>query len=192
MPARAPATAVPTFDKLMWPTLQALEHLGGSANVQEIEDAVIRLAHYSEEQQKVLHGNGPRTEIWYRLHWARTYLGKVGALENSRRGVWALTDYGRTLTANDIPTVVAHVRAMMQKAAQGAEMTAQDGPVAIPENPTASASPDTEDWRDQLLAVLQDTSHQLHLSVCVSGCCARRDSSRSRSPVGVVTAGLTA
>jgi restriction system protein len=160
MAARAPATAVTTYDKLMWPTLQALAQLGGSANVQEIEDAVIKLAHYTEEQQKVLHGDGPRTEIWYRLHWARTYLGKVGALENSRRGVWALTDYGRTLTGDDMPAVVTKVRAMLpkpKKAEQEAETTTQNKPAAAePESPSDSTSPDAEDWRDQLLAVLQD------------------------------------
>jgi len=159
MAARSATTVVPTFDKMMWPTLQALQQLGGSANVQEIEDAVIRLAGYTEAQQSVLHGSGPRTEIWYRLHWARTYLGKVGALENSRRGVWALTDYGRTLRAADMPAVVARVRAMMpkpEKAVREAGTATQNEPAAASASPGESASPDAEDWRDQLLAVLQD------------------------------------
>lgn len=38
------------------------------------------------------------SEIVYRLHWARTHLKAIGAAENSARGVWAITDKGRSIT----------------------------------------------------------------------------------------------
>lgn len=34
---------------------------------------------------------GNRTEVSYRLAWARSYLKKYGAVTNSSRGVWALS-----------------------------------------------------------------------------------------------------
>jgi len=45
----------------------------------------------------VLHNpdKGSQTEVEYRLAWTRTYLKKYGILENSSRGVWALTSKGR-------------------------------------------------------------------------------------------------
>ena len=39
-----------------------------------------------------MHGEGPRTEVDYKIAWAKTYLKNAGFLENSSRGVWRLTD----------------------------------------------------------------------------------------------------
>ena len=72
---------------MLWPTVQALKALGGSASNQEIEDKVTEIAEYTDQQRSVLRGNGPQTEISYRLAWARTYLKMVGAIENSARSL---------------------------------------------------------------------------------------------------------
>ncbi len=83
---RVAANAIPPYHQMLWPTLQAIKQLGNSASIQEIEDRVIEIAGYSEEQLAVLHGDGPQTEISYRLAWARTYLKLIGAIQNSSRG----------------------------------------------------------------------------------------------------------
>src|SRR6266581_1805676 len=88
---------VPQYHELLWPALQALAELGGSASIGEIVETVIRREGFSDAQQAVLHNNGPGTEIGYRLAWARTYLKGMGLLTNSSRGVWALTDEGTEL-----------------------------------------------------------------------------------------------
>ncbi|UGQ09701.1 winged helix-turn-helix domain-containing protein [Yinghuangia sp. ASG 101] len=46
---------------------------------------------YDPAREAVLHGDGPQTEIQYRLAWARTHLKGMGLLANSRRAVWSLT-----------------------------------------------------------------------------------------------------
>jgi restriction system protein len=38
----------------------------------------------------------------YRLAWARNNLKNIGAIENSARGVWAITDVGRGLEAEEV------------------------------------------------------------------------------------------
>jgi restriction system protein len=44
---------------------------------------------------------GNRTKYSYRLAWARHYLKKFGLLDNSARGIWALTSLGhKTLTVD--------------------------------------------------------------------------------------------
>src|SRR6185295_12147793 len=90
---------IPTFDKLMNPLIQALKQLGGSGTIEEINNKVIEIAGLSDEQLEILHDpdKGSQTEIEYRLAWARTYLKKYEVLENSSRGVWALTAKGRQL-----------------------------------------------------------------------------------------------
>jgi restriction system protein len=55
------------------------------------------------------------TEIEYRLMWTRTYLKKFGAIENSTRGIWALTAKGSTIDKVDEKEVVKAVREMMKK-----------------------------------------------------------------------------
>jgi hypothetical protein len=87
---------------LAWPTIQALRDLGGSARIGEITPAVADLLGLNEEQQAVPHAGGSRTELEYRLAWARTMLKNMGALENSARGVWSLTELGRTIGETEI------------------------------------------------------------------------------------------
>jgi restriction system protein len=88
---------VPQYNEMLWPVLQAVAELGGSASIGEIVETVIKREGFSDAQQAVLHNNGPETEIGYRLAWARTYLKGMGLLTNSTRGVWALTDEGTAL-----------------------------------------------------------------------------------------------
>ena len=82
---------IPAYHKMLWPTLQAIKSLGNSASNTEIEDRAEEIAGYSADQLSALHGNGPQTEIRYRMAWARTYLKLVGALENSSKGIWSIT-----------------------------------------------------------------------------------------------------
>ena len=67
---------------------------GGWASIAELDAAVIDGEKFSDEQQDVLHGDGPQTEIQYRLAWARTCLKGMGLLTNSKRGVWTVTEAG--------------------------------------------------------------------------------------------------
>lgn len=76
----------------MLPTLRAVQDLGGSASIGEIVSRVAEIVGLTEEQQTVVHGDGPQSEVEYRLAWSRTYLKGMGLLTNSQRGVWNLTD----------------------------------------------------------------------------------------------------
>jgi restriction system protein len=99
------ATAdVPQYHEMLWPALQAVAELGGSASIGEIVETVIKREGFSETQQAVLHKGGPETEIGYRLAWARTYLKNMGLLTNSARAVWALTDEGTALVTDPSAT----------------------------------------------------------------------------------------
>lgn len=50
------------------------------------------LAENSDETLQVSHGEEVTvSEVDYRLAWSRTYLKKFGLLENSFRGIWALS-----------------------------------------------------------------------------------------------------
>ncbi|MGH3155657.1 MAG: winged helix-turn-helix domain-containing protein [Streptosporangiaceae bacterium] len=78
------ATEVPQYHELLWPALQAVAELGGSASIGEIVETVIKREGFTDNQQAVLHNDGPETEIGYRLAWARTYL-KASCGRRARR-----------------------------------------------------------------------------------------------------------
>ncbi len=101
---------IPVHVHLYWPTLQALKEMGGSGSIQELDDRVVRLAGLTDNQMAVLHQGGPQSEVAYRLAWGRTHLRLIGAIENSGRGVWAVTDYGRKLNEGDMQGIPACLR----------------------------------------------------------------------------------
>ncbi len=86
------AVDMPPYHELLWPALQAVFELGGSASISEIVETVMKREGFGDAQQAVLHHDGPGTELGYRLAWARMYLKGMGLLTNSSRGVWALTE----------------------------------------------------------------------------------------------------
>ncbi len=85
------------YDDLFNPTLKALKKLGGSGAISEIEEEVAQLLNLSEEATNEIHREST-TKLTYRLAWARNYLKRYGLLENSSRGVWALSEEGKNIT----------------------------------------------------------------------------------------------
>jgi restriction system protein len=81
------------YDELFNPTLTALHSLGGSGSIDEIEEQVATSLNLTDEQVNEIH-RGNISKLSYRLAWARNYLKRFGLLENSSRGVWALTEEG--------------------------------------------------------------------------------------------------
>jgi restriction system protein len=81
------------YDDLFNPTLTALQNLGGSGSVPEMEEQVATILKLTDEQINEIH-RGNTSKFTYRLAWARNYLKRYGLLENSSRGVWALTEEG--------------------------------------------------------------------------------------------------
>jgi len=147
---------------MLWPVLQAVKSLGGSGANQEIEDRAIEIAQYTEEQLAVLHGDGPNIEVRYRMAWARSYLKVVGALENSSRSVWSITDYGKSLTERDMAGIPSQARATSRRnkfqstnKAGSPELPILDSEPASPEPREPYKSVTFEDWRDKLLQVIQ-------------------------------------
>ena len=88
---------LPKYRSFDLPTLRAVQELGGSGSIGEIDEAVERLMGFDERQQAILHNGGPRSEASYRTAWARSELKALGLLANSDRGVWSITDIGEQL-----------------------------------------------------------------------------------------------
>lgn len=107
--------AIPTYDDLFNPVIQALHDLGGSGSVSEIDDKVAEILKLTEKEVNEIH-RGNRTKLSYRLAWSRNYLKRYGLLENSSRGVWALTAAGNHINTVKKEEVNRFVKSADRKA----------------------------------------------------------------------------
>jgi len=138
---------IPTFDELMNPTLQALKRLGGSASIDELVPEIVRLLELPQELADVPHGATGRTELEYRSAWARTYLRRAGLIENSERGIWALTPLGSQTESVDGRQIAREVAKQFQAERTDAEESG--------EPPAADEAEPAITWQDKLVSVLQ-------------------------------------
>lgn len=100
---------IPTFDDLFNPLLKAMHQLGGSGSIAEVENKVAEVMNLTEKEINEIH-RGDRTKLSYRLAWSRNYLKRYGLLENSSRGVWALTSKGMKVKKVNKEEVKRYVR----------------------------------------------------------------------------------
>ena len=86
----------PQFLRFCIPIVETLKELGGSGQPKEVTNAVLERLHISEHEQAQTNKNGG-SRVRNQVAWARFYLAKADVLDASRRGVWALTEKGRTV-----------------------------------------------------------------------------------------------
>lgn len=145
---------IPAQHEMMPELLQAMRELGGSGSIAEINVRTRALLNLPEAVLNAPHGDSSQTEVDYRLAWARSYLKKVGILENSTRGVWALTAQGRALQDIDPQAVVRAVRAQRSQASAASPIP--DGPPAGAAMEAGQDVPPEQGpgWEERLRAVL--------------------------------------
>jgi restriction system protein len=152
---------IPPYHELLWPTLQAVADLGGSASISEIVETVLKREGFSDAQQAVLHNEGPETEIGYRLAWARTYLKGMGLLTNSSRGVWALTDEGTALVTDPSVTDGQRTQRLRELRAGYLSERRASRRTSAPhqdDEPGGNGQPGDHGWKEQLLEQLMGMS----------------------------------
>ena len=86
----------PTSSELTQVFLNVLSRLGGSANVTDLDIAVIKELELSETQLQIMR-SGNRGEIQYRLAWVRTKAKQNGLITKEADRIWKITDKGRLL-----------------------------------------------------------------------------------------------
>ncbi|MEO8024704.1 restriction endonuclease [Polaromonas sp.] len=147
---------IPTYDSLFNPLLQAMHNLGGSASIAEQEDEVAGILKLKDAEIAEIH-RGNRTKLSYRLAWARNYLKRYGILDNSARGVWALTTEGQKLQQLDKLDVKKKVQALSHVSGERED----EGKIQ-----PASLEPKEVDWEDQLLQVVKKMAPDAFERLC--------------------------
>jgi len=85
----------PKFIKYFQPVIDSLIELGGSGRPSEVKDLIVDTLEISEEEQSAQIASGT-SRFSKNVDWARFYLAKAGYIDSSIRGVWSLTEKGRT------------------------------------------------------------------------------------------------
>lgn len=84
---------------LRWfrPLIQALRDLDGSATPIEVRKKIIQNENLSDDEIKMTRGKNNVNKFENEVAFARNYLVKAGYIENSVRGIWTLTETGKTV-----------------------------------------------------------------------------------------------
>ena len=143
----AKPTSLPKYSEYVFPTLQVIKKRGGSATIEEVEDGVAEAMKLSDGQLSIPHGDTGRTEFQYKLAWVRTYLKKYGALNNSERGVWSITDAGERIGESEARNVFKKIQNQRKEL---------DLPEAIGVKDTDEVAADLADilWTERLLGII--------------------------------------
>lgn len=91
--------AIPDYQSLMRPLLECGKD-GNEVRTSECVDTIADKLGLSQEDREELLPSGRQPLLFNRIHWARTYLGKAGAVESTKRGYFRLTDRGFELLNN--------------------------------------------------------------------------------------------
>lgn len=96
------SNGVPTYDEVMLPLLKvaADRPLSRAEATERVSDEM----GLTIEQRAILMPRG-HSVIRDRVGWARTYLIQAGLLQSVRRGVFEITDAGRSLLAENLPRI---------------------------------------------------------------------------------------
>ena len=126
--------------------------MGGSATIQELDEKVIELEGVTEAEQAFTMPDENRARVNYYLAWARTYLKRGNALENSSRGVWTLTESGVAITRLDETGAI--YEQVTQEERERARAKRQAAKTVKPDIVDPTDEHSEEDWKTSLLAVL--------------------------------------
>jgi len=151
---------VPAYYELINPTLRALHKLGGSASIQELAEEIVEDLDLPPIIAELPHGRGSQTEVEYRAAWARTYMRNAGLVENSDRGVWALTPEGTEVSKVDARKLTKDVQRQHRKARlkQPAE--------SFSETIAGAGEGDASDWQEEVVETLLGISPAAFERLC--------------------------
>ena len=87
---------LPKYWEFIYPSIQAVNDLGGSGHMPEIIGKVIEIENLSDEALNVMYENG-KSVLIDRIQWALSYSKIGGAFDRPDRGFYTLTNHGRDL-----------------------------------------------------------------------------------------------
>lgn len=149
------------FARYLNPILEALRDLGGSARTREVYDWVASHLGVTDKERAVENQSGA-SRFENDVAWARFYLVRAGFVDSSQRGVWSLSERGRSAGTLSTPQVQQLLRQVQARTpleesptpapeAPGLEESEQAPPADLP----VVAGPTGIGYRDQVLDIMR-------------------------------------
>jgi restriction system protein len=146
------------FAQFLQPLLDAIRKLGGSARPSEAKETILRSTALDPAYLGAVNKTG-ESKFGNDVDWARFYLVRAGYLDASKRGVWSLTERGRTETID---------------AAKAAEIirgvTASTGGLSTGDEPQIVGPSDTPSFADRALHVIRSLPPAGFEGLCLFQC----------------------
>ncbi|MFL9931417.1 restriction endonuclease [Paraburkholderia sp. RL18-103-BIB-C] len=137
--------AIPDFQTLILPVLRTAETV--EMKISDVVESLADNFRLTEEERSELLPSGKQTTFANRVHWAKSYLGKAGLVELTRRAHFRITDRGREVLANPPVRIDIHFLqqfpefVLFRDAGSGIDKPA-DGPAAVEVVQTTGMTPD--------------------------------------------------
>ena len=148
-----------------FPILVALDALGGSGQVEEINNRVFEIALLGDDDLAATYEKSGSLMAAHKIAFGRTYLREAGLIKSEGKGLWVLTEAGREKLALGDQAVRARVTEawrVYNKNYNAAKAAKKKSAAQVPHFPDeqvhAAASIGEEEngeWADQLLTKLQ-------------------------------------
>lgn len=140
---------IPQIPDLMFPTLEAVRTLGGSGHVSEIDNAIAEALDLPDEALEFRDHKADKLLYNWRCAWARTNLKAIGAMENTQRGVWAVTLKGRSMTSDQVREEFGEYQRSVRQQKKAKAATEVSGA-------TPAEDEGSESWEDVLLQTMRE------------------------------------
>ena len=147
------------------PILVALDALGGSGQVEEINNRVFEIALLGDDDLAATYEKSGSLMAAHKIAFGRTYLREAGLIKSEGKGLWVLTEVGREKLALGDQAVRARVTEAWRvynknynaaKAAKKKSATqAAHFPDDLVEDAASTEVEEAGEWADQLLTKLQ-------------------------------------
>ena len=146
----------PRFVRYFGPVIEVLKELGGSASPDEVRAKVATRLEISEQEQSEQLSSGT-SRFDNQVAWARFYLTRASLLDSSRRGVWSLTEKGRSISLNQAAALQLFKDVHKRFSLERKTRPKSDIEEALEDSsPEAAATPQgTTTHRESLLALLK-------------------------------------
>jgi restriction system protein len=151
------------FTLYFGPVLDALRALGGSGTPSEVVSRIATDLRVSDDVQNELLPSG-ESRFRNQVAWARMHLVNEGLVDRSKRGVWSLTEAGRTafLSREDAREICRKwVRILQEK-----RKARTAAPGALPEEIAEEVGAHENSHREQVLDLMQGLSAKGFEQLC--------------------------
>lgn len=98
--------AIPDFQTLMLPVLRSSEM--GEVKISDVVQSLADKFQLTEDERSELLPSGKQATFANRVHWAKSYLGKAGLVQLTKRAHFQISDRGRDVLASPPEKVDVH------------------------------------------------------------------------------------